>query len=59
MLTPIDQSVFSAFDKSIIYPVPNKWGQKGATYVELKKVRLDLFKDALKQAYEGKVKKKK
>lgn len=58
MLTPIDQSVFCAFDQTIIYPVPNKWGQKGATYVELKKVRVDLFKDALKQAYLSKTSKK-
>ncbi len=35
----IQQSVFSAYDNTIIYPVPNKWGQKGATFVELKKVR--------------------
>ncbi len=31
LLSPIDQSVFSTFDKSVIYPVPNKWGLKGAT----------------------------
>lgn len=48
---PIQQSVFSAYDKTIIYPVPNKWGQKGATYVELKKVRKSVLKDALEQAY--------
>ena len=51
MLTPIDQSVFSAFDKAVIYPVPNKWGKKGATYVELKTVRKGMLKDALAQAY--------
>lgn len=51
MLSVIDQSVFSAYDSSIIYPVPNKWGQQGATYVELKKVRKDMLKDALTQAY--------
>lgn len=51
LFDPIQQSVFSAYDKTIIYPVPNKWGQKGATYVELKKVRKDVLKDALEQAY--------
>jgi len=51
MLTPIDQSVFCAFDKTIIYPVPNKWGKNGATYVELKTVRKSMLKDALTQAY--------
>lgn len=54
MLTPIDQSVFCAFDKNIIYPVPNKWGQKGATYVELNKVKLAMLKDMLKVAHDSK-----
>lgn len=51
MFDLVQQSVFSAYDKTIIYPVPNKWGQKGATYIELKKVRKDVLKDALEQAY--------
>jgi len=51
MLTPIDQSVFCIFDKAVIYPVPNKWGKNGATYVELKTVRKAMLKDALTQAY--------
>jgi len=51
LFDPIQQSVFSAYDNTIIYPVPNKWGQKGATYIELKKVRKSVLKDALKQAY--------
>ena len=46
-LSPIDQDVFSAFDKSIIYPLANKWGRQGWTMVDLKKVRMDLFKDML------------
>ena len=50
-LSEIDQSVFSAFDKSVIYPVPNKWGKQGWTFIELKKVRADMFKDALTQSY--------
>lgn len=52
MLSDIDQSVFCAFDNSIIYPVPNKWGKQGATYVELKKVRKGMLKDMLNQAYQ-------
>lgn len=59
MLTVIDQSVFSAFDNTIIYPVPNKWGQKGATFVELSTVRKTVLKDALKHAYEKITNKKK
>ena len=51
MLSPVDQSVFCVLDKSIIYPVPNKWGKQGATYFDLKKVRKDILKDALTQAY--------
>ena len=51
MLSEIDQSVFSAYDKSVIYPVPNKWGKHGATFVELQTVRKPMLKDALQQAY--------
>jgi predicted DNA-binding protein (MmcQ/YjbR family) len=51
MLKPADQSVFCAFDRSVIYPVPNKWGLKGATYVELQKVKKEMFTDALTVAY--------
>jgi len=52
MFDLIQQSVFCAHDKTIIYPVPNKWGQKGATYIDLKKVRKSVAKDALKTAYD-------
>jgi len=52
MLSEEDQSVFCSHDPSVIYPVPNKWGKHGATYVELSKVRKDLLKDALHQAYQ-------
>jgi hypothetical protein len=38
-LSVIDQSVFCAFDKTIIYPVNNKWGKQGWTLVELKKIK--------------------
>lgn len=51
MLSPIDQSVFCKFDLSAMYPVPNKWGKGGSTIVELKKVRKDIFLDALTMAY--------
>ena len=51
ILSPIDQSVFCSIDKTIIYPVPNKWGQQGATLFELKKVRKSILKDALTIAY--------
>lgn len=60
MLTVEDQSVFCLHSEGVIYPVPNKWGQKGATYVELEKVEHpELLQDALQQAYNSKANKKK
>jgi hypothetical protein len=52
-LSPIDQSVFNSFDPAVFYPVPNKWGLKGATFVELSKVRRDMLEDALSLARES------
>jgi hypothetical protein len=50
-LSLVSQSVFCSSDKSVFFPVPGGWGKKGATFVELKKVRKDIFKDALTTAY--------
>ncbi len=50
-LSEIDQDVFSVFDKTIIYPVPNKWGKQGWTLVELSKINVAMFKNALTKAY--------
>ncbi len=50
-LSAVNQSVFSCYDKEAVYPVPNNWGKQGWTIFELKKVRADIFKDALTQAY--------
>ena len=62
-LSLIDQSVFSAFDPAIIYPVPNKWGLHGYTLFELNAVHKDMLEDALTTAWqaatEKRVKKKK
>lgn len=58
-LSPIDQSVFHSFDPAVFYPVPNKWGLKGATVVELAKVPPELLEDALNTAYQLIVRKKK
>lgn len=52
-LSAVNQSVFAAFDPAVMYPVPNKWGKLGWTHVELKKVRKDMFKDALTLSYCG------
>lgn len=51
MLSVEDQDVFCTFDKTVIYPVPNKWGLKGATTIELNKVKKSMLADALKTAY--------
>src|SRR5258705_738610 len=50
-LSATDQSVFCAYDDSVIYPVPGGWGRNGATYIELSKVRKSMLKDALTTAY--------
>lgn len=50
-LSEIDQDVFCLADKSAVYPVPNKWGKQGWTLIELKKVKKELFEDALVTAY--------
>lgn len=50
-LSEIDQDVFSSIDKSIIFPVDNKWGKQGWTLVEMKKIRKELFIDILTTAY--------
>lgn len=50
-LSPVDQSVFSDIGRAAIYPVPNKWGQEGWTFFELKKMRKNILLDALTTAY--------
>lgn len=50
-LSEIDQDVFSRTNTSSVYPVENKWGKQGWTLIELKKVRKDVFTDALTSAY--------
>ena len=50
-LSEVDQSVFSDFNPGVIYPVPGGWGRQGYTFIELKKVRKTVFKDALNTSY--------
>lgn len=47
----VDQDVFSSYDHRIIYPVPNKWGKQGWTFVELSLVEAALLIDALTVAF--------
>jgi len=58
-LTPVEQSVYVAYNDTIFMPVPGAWGAKGATFVLLAKVRKDIFKEALTAAYNGVAVKKK
>ncbi len=52
MLSTLQQSVFCAFDQTIIYPVPGGWGRQGCTIFELRKIRKAMMKDALHVVYE-------
>jgi len=50
-LSLIDQSVFCSYNKDVIFPVPGGWGRKGATFINLKKVKLSMLTDALTTAW--------
>jgi hypothetical protein len=52
-LPVVEQSVFCSYDAAVFYPVPGAWGLKGATFVELGKVRKAMLQDALQVAYNG------
>lgn len=57
-LTPKEQKVFCEIDERI-YPVPNKWGEKGATTFELDTVERGIVMEALSSAYNEVLKPKK
>jgi hypothetical protein len=59
MFSPLEQSVFCAFDKTIIYPVPGGWGRQGCTIFELSRVKKAMLKDALNVVYTEVLNKKK
>jgi hypothetical protein len=50
-LTPQEQTIFCEMDTENIYPVPNKWGEKGATTFDLNKVPKEFVLEALLSAY--------
>ena len=52
MFSPIQQSVFCSFDKTIVYPVPGGWGRQGSTIFELGKIKKAMMKDALHVVYD-------
>jgi len=58
-LRPDEQRVFCKMNVGNIYPVPNKWGEKGATTFELSKVPKEIILEALLSAYNEVMKSKK
>lgn len=50
-LSLTDQDVFSVFDPTILFPVPNKWGKLGWTFINLQKIKKKMLTDALRAAY--------
>jgi hypothetical protein len=50
-LSAIDQDVFTAVDRTLLFPVPNQWGRQGWTLVDLSRVEEALLADALAAAY--------
>lgn len=50
-VSEVDQSVFSAYNSSVIYPVPGGWGKQGWTIIDLKNVKKSLLVDALTASY--------
>jgi hypothetical protein len=58
-LTPQEQAIFCQMDTDNIYPVPNKWGEKGATTFDLNQVTKETIMEALLSAYNDVVKSKK
>lgn len=51
LLSKKDQDLFCLYDKTVMYPVPNKWGAHGWTHINLKKIPKEMCADALKTAY--------
>ncbi len=51
-LSEIDQSTFSSYDNTIIYPAKGGWGKQGWTTLELKKIKKSMVKDALALSYQ-------
>ena len=50
-LTPAEQKTFCRIDRNNIYPVPNKWGEKGATTFCIAHLDPSIVREALASAY--------
>ncbi len=58
-LTPDEQATFCKIDKKNIFPIPNKWGEKGATTFRLDNLDPSIVREALESAYSAIVQPKK
>lgn len=45
------QDLFCLYDKTIMYPVPNKWGKLGWTHINLSLATKEMVKEALQEAW--------
>ena len=50
-LSPADQDIFCLGDKTVVYPVPNKWGKQGWTHINLEAVQQKMLTELIKVAY--------
>lgn len=50
MLDTEQQAELHARHPDVFFPVPNKWGEKGATFVELRKAHERIFRLGVAQA---------
>jgi hypothetical protein len=56
--SPKEQLVFCAYDRKVIYPVPNKWGLQGWTTFDLKKIPQEFVMEGLDSAHREAIKSK-
>jgi YjbR len=50
-LTPQEQKTFCQIDSANIFPVANKWGEKGATTFRIAHLDASIVREALASAY--------
>ncbi len=55
MLSVEQQTELNAHHPNVFFPVPNKWGEKGATFVELNVASENLFRKGLELAIKNAV----
>lgn len=59
VLKPTEQPSFCKLDKKHIYPIPNKWGERGWTTFEIKHLDRAVVQTALESAYKAVIEQKK